>query len=430
MQTWQLKKGADRRIREKHPWVFSNELAHSPKGLAPGSLVQLLDSTGARVASGYGNPHSLIAFRALSFGSETISPDTNWLGEKLFQAWKYRWDFGLRHSFRLCYGEADGLPGLIIDRFLLAEGQKYKQVLVFQISTYGMEKLVDPLALAEKILISVNQSQICNITLDETAVVLRNDLKIRKLEGLESPPPKAFPESAANVLINARILISTKSKNSNALEMNCNLFSGQKTGFFLDQSRNIETVLALIGKRNWPTKNLRILDLCCYVGQWSAQIAHSLRESEQQAEVHLVDISPDSLAFASNNLTHRAHHFELIEADVLKDLGNLSGNHFDIVICDPPAFIKAKKDVPVGKHAYTKINTLALNALHSGGILVSCSCSGLLEEEDFVDCIKKALKKTNKTAKVLARGSPAIDHPTLMSFPEAHYLKMYALWVE
>ena len=150
MITWRLKKGADRRLRSGHPWVFSNELSESPKGIPPGSSIELRDHQGAFLALGYGNPNSLIAFRALSFEPiKTDSIDQTFLIEKILVAWEKRHRFDIQGSFRLCFAENDELPGLIIDYYRITGGnQKIAQVLSYQISTAGMQKIIsNPLEL-------------------------------------------------------------------------------------------------------------------------------------------------------------------------------------------------------------------------------------------------------------------------------------------
>ena len=141
MTVWRLRPGADRRIRSGHPWVFSNELAISPKGLSPGTPVELQDAKGQFLARGYGNPHSLIAFRALSFDSQEKEPTSfTYLHEKILSSWNVRKAAGFRGSFRLCFGESDYIPGLVLDYYLVEQNGQKAQVFVAQLVTAGMNE--------------------------------------------------------------------------------------------------------------------------------------------------------------------------------------------------------------------------------------------------------------------------------------------------
>ena len=425
---WKLRPGADKRIRSGHPWVFSNELAASPKGHPNGAPVELQDSRGHFVARGYGSPHSLIAFRALSFFNQELEPHSYVsLQNKMLSAWKIRQGLGFRGSFRLCFGESDYLPGLILDYYLIEKNGKRAQVFAAQIVTAGMSHALHDVPLFFQELAKLAQDQkISSFSWEHTAVVLRNDVGVRRLEGLEVEKPlviKGLPEfelSHAQILLNA-------AGDEGLITLSCDLVEGQKTGFFLDQTHNIFLAVDLFKKwaaHNRPQK-VRVLDLCCYVGHWSSQIAKALKRMGVEVEVHLVDVSKTALAFAKENAERQGAIAETHELDVLEGLSNLPTQHYDIVIADPPAFIKSKKDIPIGKHAYMKMNTQAFRLVKKNGFVVSCSCSGLLVEEEFRDAIRKASLRNFSQVRSVLRGGHAADHPTLMQFPEGFYLKMY-----
>lgn len=435
MNQWLLKKGEDRRLRSGHPWVFSNELMSSPRGIVPGDAVEILDNKGNFIARGYGNPHSLIAFRALTWRQDEKDTNTiDFIRRRLLDAWRYRALCGFNSSFRLCFSEGDGLPGLIIDRYLLTTGC---QVLCVQLLTAGMQKLlrIELVSLLESVAEEVFNSKISAVDSKNTYVVLRNDVNIRKLEGLEVES-SVLLGSSQNHDINklalefrsCQILVDTP-KSNNQLKFTVDLIEGQKTGFFLDQRQNIFQLLdfiersTLFAKYSKSGSPIRILDLCCYAGHWSAQIANQLRD--YNVEVTLVDISADALRLSQESVKNYTKDVHCLKLDVVKELDQLKDNYYNIVIADPPAFIKAKKDIPQGSHAYLKVNSHAFRAAAYEGLIVSCSCSGLLVESEFQDVVRKSQQRASQASyRVLTSGGHSPDHPVRLSFPEGKYLKM------
>lgn len=435
--TWTLRKGEDRRIRSQHPWVFSNELNASPKGIVPGTPIELRDFKGELVARGYGNPHSLIAFRALSFGgSQSESPwQISSLQDKLLQAWERRRVSGCRYSYRLCFSEVDGLPGLIVDYFTLKTSSSLAQVFSVQVLTSGMSSLVgDVQEFFKGVTEEAQRRGLSEFDWNHTGVVLRNDVQIRKLEGLEVESPRPLKE-IENFSLNEAPLV-LEGQNGEGLILKADLIQGQKTGFFLDQWANIQIVKNVLRRSfaqpaNLPKQKVRILDLCCYVGHWGTQLADLCRELNLECEVVLFDTSKNALQFADANVkANSSCQVTPVQGDVLEHLMQFTDNSFDIVIADPPAFIKNKKDLPVGKHAYLKMNSQAFRIAKSGGWVVSCSCSGLLPETDFSEVLAKSAWRGKKKATVVARGGHGPDHPILHSFPEGNYLKMFLQTVE
>ena len=425
---WKLRTGADKRVRSGHPWVFSNELAESPKGHPAGAPVELQDARGQFVARGYGNPHSLISFRALSFSPQEKEPTSyEALHSKLLTAWRMRKSLGFKGSFRLCFGESDYLPGLVLDYYLVEQNGKRSQVFAAQVVAAGISSALHDVPLFFQQLVEKARTEgLSEITWDQTAVVLRNDVGVRKLEGLTVDKPQIVKAVAGLELSKVDILLNAAS-GEDLVPMSCDLFEGQKTGFFLDQTHNIFLAIKLF--KNWALakklKTVRVLDLCCYVGHWSTQITKALKEIGLEVEIHLVDISKTALEFAKQNTERQGATVVVHEMDVTEGLANLPSQHFDIVIADPPAFIKSKKDIPIGKHAYLKMNTHAFRLVKKDGFVASCSCSGLLEEEEFRDAIRKAALRNHSEMRSVLRGGHAADHPTLMQFPEGFYLKMY-----
>lgn len=432
MVIWKLKEGDDRRLRSQHPWVFSNELQKSPKGHFPGSPVEIQDHKGQFIARGYGNPQSLISFRALSFDPTDREPwSENALIHKLLRSWKMRKQLGYKGSFRLCFGEADFLPGLVVDYYLCDTPMGQAQVFAAQILTSGLEFAIRDLQSFFHNLVKQAQSEnLTELNWEQTAVVQRNDVNIRKLEGMQVVEPLVVKDILGIELDHIDIILNSASDQKTLL-MKCDLFHGQKTGFFLDQTENIYLVIQQLHSyvRSKQMTKLRVLDLCCYVGHWSTQIARAMNNMGVEVEISQVDVSKNALEFAKLNAEREGATVTTHQLDVLEGLGVFKDNSFDIVIADPPAFIKAKKDIPTGKHAYLKMNSQAFRICCRDGILVSCSCSGLLTEDDFREAIRKASVRNQKHAQCIGRGGHAADHPLLMSFEEGFYLKMYVNWV-
>jgi 23S rRNA (cytosine1962-C5)-methyltransferase len=207
--------------------------------------------------------------------------------------------------------------------------------------------------------------------------------------------------------------------------MSTDLVEGQKTGFFLDQAFNIALLCDRLKHFEFQDNTVRIVDLCCYVGQWSTKITETLVQRGYKVEVTVVDVSAHALSFAKKNAERYGATVNVREMDVMKDLGALPERHYDIVIADPPAFIKAKKDVPTGRHAYLKLNTWAFKLVRRGGLVVSCSCSGLFEESEMMDVLRKSLQRGELEGRCVLHGGHSPDHPVLLSFGEGFYLKMF-----
>ncbi len=407
MQVWRLRKGADRRFRAGHPWAYSNELAESPKGIAPGELVELCDAGGAFLARGHGNPGSLIAFRALSRDRTELEPlGAEGLGWRLGRARDLRRALGLEAtSHRLVFAEGDGLPGLVIDAYALANGSR---VLVVQAHTAGMDGALPAIDAA------------LDGMYPGAGLVVRSDVGARALDGVPVEPPRVVRSPGGVDLAAARIRVA-------GLELETDLAAGQKTGFFLDQAANLALAagrLAGIGARE-PGAPVRVLDLCCYVGQWGAYLARAIALGGGRAHVTLVDSSARALEVAARNVAGQGADVEALRADVLRDLGALPTGSFDVVVADPPALIGRRKDVPQGTHAYLQLFTQAVRLVRPGGGLVACSCSALLEEAAFDGALAKAARRNDRTVRFVARGGQAPDHPVLLEFPEGRYLKCW-----
>ncbi|MBI2602798.1 MAG: class I SAM-dependent rRNA methyltransferase [Deltaproteobacteria bacterium] len=418
---WRLKNGLDKRFRSGHPWVYSNELASSPKGIDAGQLIELQDKSGHFLAKGYGNPHSLIAFRALSRNPQVVDPmSPDWVTHALVKAACLRRTIGLsKVSHRLCFGEADGIPGLVIDRYRTESGQ----VFVVQAHTAGAQRICNSIL---GILETYTGDVTTDVPWDKTSVVLRNDIGARKLEGLEEEAPNAIKEVDGVDLSAQNIFVASAARGDQALLFSVDLLSGQKTGFFLDQAANIElAVLRFKDLFRHGDSPIKILDLFCYVGQWGTQLGSALKRDGLNVSVTAADASAKALEFAKKNLARNDLPSETLKADLIRGLASIPDKSFDIVICDPPALIKSRKDIASGSHAYLQLATQVFRIIKEGGGVVCCSCSQLLQEERFLEALAKGSRRNHRLVKWIARGTPSADHPMLAEFPEGRYLKAW-----
>ncbi len=435
MKIWRVKKGSDIRVRSGHPWVFSNELMESPKGIQAGEEIELHDMKGHFLARGYGNPASLIAFRAMVFESHQVAPcSVESVVNKLIKSWKNRHLLGFTTSFRLCFSEADFLPGLIIDRYLTRKNGKNYQVFSYQLLTAGMDRVFKDW---ENIFLQIVEKSVeagySDINWSQTIILSRNDANIRKLEGLEVAQPAQQKAVVDIDLGDFDLHVQSVWNAGEELVFYVNLIEGQKTGFFLDQTHNIKLLIEALRPRLkfLSGRKVRLIDLCCYMGQWSAHIVHFLKSHNVEAEVTLVDVSELALKMAQKNLEQfKNTQVKVIKTDVLEGLGIFADSSFDIVISDPPAFVKNKRDIETGLHGYMKLNQQAFRIADHSGLVVSCTCSGLVQMTDFKNSLRKSATRSGKKVKIVCEGGLGWDHPQLVQFPEGQYLKMIMSSVE
>lgn len=438
MITWKLRKGVT--YRKGHPWTFARDLEIEAGRAEPGYFVRIVSDKNEVLAFGYGNPHCSLAFRSLPLlghprlaAMASVGPGSSdfqdWVVAQIATAWQRRLSGGFQGSYRVVFSEADGLPGLILDRYELAdaEGGPAGQVLAAQILTAGFERIWGSgLTLMERVV-----RENAQVDWDHTIVVERKDAGIRKIEGLKIQAPRVLHRGShvgsfkTDVeLKHALVRVSSQSAKDTAfLVLQADLLEGQKTGFFLDQSYNMQIVLQAL-EAQAPRGELRVLDLCSYVGHWSLQLGHFAKLRGIPFSAALVDVSGEALLRAQHNLQRAGINSTTHELDVLKDSRDWPQGPYDVVIADPPAFVKARKDLPQGLHAYLKLNTEAVKAVKPGGLLVSCSCSGAVSEQDLVNAVSKALPRAGRHGQILARGQQGWDHPWSMNFPEGRYLKM------
>ncbi|BCR05739.1 SAM-dependent methyltransferase [Desulfuromonas versatilis] len=390
MSRLHLKPGHDRRVRGGHPWIFSNEIGRLEGDPEPGAALEVFTHQGELVGTAYYNPQSLIAARLLSRRRESIDTAEFFL-ERFEKALAYRRSlYGELSALRLVFGEADGLPGLIVDR--------YNDVLSLQFLTLGMERR------REAILQALDQ------LLEPSAVVARNDVAVRELEGL---PQKI--ELLAGKLPDELVI------NEHGLRFRIDVTGGQKTGHFLDQKENHVALQGRVAGR-------RVLDMFCYSGSWSI---HAARYGAR--EVTGVDVSAGAVALARQNaeLNFQDKVCDFVQADAFDLLRDLQrdGERFGTIILDPPAFVKSRKKLQEAIRGYLTINRRGMELLEPGGFLFTCSCSYHMDRETFLDTLRKAAQQAGREMRLIEMRGQAYDHPVLLACPETEYLKCAILQV-
>lgn len=380
-----LKRNEDRRLHAGHLWVFSNEVDTQqtplPKFRA-GELVRVLAHNDRALGLAYVNPHSLISARLL----ETWTPpDAAWFAARIRGALALRERLYAEPYYRLVYGESDGLPGLIVDR--------YGSRCVVQIGTAGMELLKPQIQAA---LLAV---------LNCDALLYKNDGGTREMEGLPS-----YVEAARGSFDELGVVVE------DGLSFAVPLAEGQKTGWFFDQAANRRAL------PKYVRPGARVLDVFSYVGAWAVRAAKA-----GASEVIGVDSSAPALELAVQNGERNGVALSTRKGDAFEVLEQLAQEpgRFDVVVVDPPAFAKRRKDLPKALAAYKRLNQLAMRLIADDGILVSCSCSYHVSGDDLQDAIAKAARAADKHVQILEAGGQAPDHPVHPSIPETRYLKAY-----
>ena len=384
LPTLRLKRNEDRRLNAGHLWVFSNEVDTQQTALnkfKPGDLARVLAHNDKALGLAYVNPQSLISARLLSTWS---IPNTAWLAGRIRVALRLRERLYAKPYYRLIYGESDGLPGLIVDR--------YAATVVVQIGTAGMERLKDQI---QQALIEVVGCE---------ALLFKNDSAARELEGLPSYVETGHGKIGELVRVE-----------ENGIEYAVPLATGQKTGWFFDQATNRRELAQFMAP------GARVLDVFSYVGAWGVRALQA-----GAREVLCVDSSAAALELAVRNAGSKRDKLQTAKGDAFDVLEQLAkqGERFDVVVIDPPAFAKRKKDLPKALAAYKRLNQLAMQLL-TDGILVSCSCSFHVSAEDLQDAIAKAARTVQKHLQILQLGGQAADHPVHPAIPETRYLKAY-----
>ncbi|WP_442322608.1 class I SAM-dependent rRNA methyltransferase [Cernens ardua] len=386
MQRLRLKKNADRRIKSGHLWVYSNEIdiTETPlKALEPGAQAVIEEASGRALGVAYVNPNSLICARIVSRDASTP------LNRSLF-VHRFQQALGLRERvfakpfYRLVHGEGDLLPGLVIDRF--------NDVLVLQLNTLGMEALkADIIDALEKVI-------------NPRVIVLRNDSSGRRLENLDQSIDVVKGEFDGILHLE-----------ENGVQFQASALKGQKTGWFYDHRPNRAWLNQLVAGK-------RVLDVFSYVGGWGIQAA-----AYGASEVTFIDSSASALDQVAINATLNEveDRVTMLEGDAFEALASLKADReqFDIVIVDPPAFIRKRKDIPNGERAYGRLNREAMRLLGRDGLLMSGSCSMHLDPARLTDIVRGAARHQDRHGQIIYEGRQGADHPVHPAIPETAYLK-------
>lgn len=381
-----LKKNEDRRIRAGHLWVFSNEVntKETPfEQYQPGQLVDVQASNGKSLGLAYVNPASLICARMMSRDPK-YPPDQSLLVHRIKVALSLRETYFDKPYYRLVYGESDFLPGLVVDR--------YGEILVVQITTAGMEVMKNEIVAA------------LDKVLRPSGILLRNNSSAREREGL--------PLYVEAVLGDVPEVVQLE---DSGVVYQTSVHTGQKTGWYYDQRLNREALAHFV-------KGKRVLDVFSYIGAWGVKAA-----VEGAKEVICVDASASALEQVGinaelNNVADRMSGLQGDAFDVLKSL-RLDKERFDVVVVDPPAFIKRKKDYKEGREAYRRINQLAMQVLAKDGILVAGSCSHHMPRQELQKTLLQSARHLDRNMQVLLQGYQGPDHPVHPAIPETEYLK-------
>jgi 23S rRNA (cytosine1962-C5)-methyltransferase len=381
-----LKRGEDKRLREGHLWVFSNEVdvARSPlTAFEPGEVAAILDHAGKPIGIGYVNPASLIAARLVVRGV-AHGLDKSLIVHRLNVALALRERLYGEPYYRLVFGEADGLPGLTLDRF--------GDVVVGQTTTAGMERLKD--AITEAIVKVLKPRQLW----------WKNDASIRALENLPSYADLGHGEYGAPPIVG-----------EGGLTFEIDPVGGQKTGWFYDQRENRDRLARLVAGK-------RVLDMFSYLGAWGLRTA-----AFGASEVVCVDASQAAIDAIGRNAERNgfADRVRAVRADAFDRLKALreARERFDVVILDPPAFVKRKKDFVEGRLAYRRLNELGMQVLAKDGLLVTCSCSYHMPRAALLDTVQQGARHLDRSVQMLVSLQQGPDHPVHPAIPETDYLK-------
>ncbi|MDZ7888017.1 MAG: class I SAM-dependent rRNA methyltransferase [Pseudomonas sp.] len=381
-----LKANADRRLRAGHLWVFSNEVdvAVTPLNAFASGDQAILEAAGGKPLGVVAlSPNNLICARLLSRDVKHVL-DKSLLVHRINVALSLRERLFDQPCYRLVYGDSDLLPGLVVDRF--------GDILVVQLASATMEKHKDDVLAA--------LIQVCK----PSGILLKNDSAARDAEGLNRYVETAFglvPEWVA--------------LEENGVKFEAPVMQGQKTGWFYDHRMNRARLAPYV-------KGKRVLDLFSYIGGWGVQAA-----AFGASDVMCVDASAFALDGVERNaaLNGLTDKVACVEGDVFEALKQLkaSEERFDVIVADPPAFIKRKKDLKNGEAAYRRLNEQAMRLLNKDGILISASCSMHLPEDDLQNILLTSARHLDRNIQLLERGGQGPDHPVHPAIPETRYIK-------
>jgi len=387
MKEVQLARGKGRRVENGHPWVYDNEIEHVNGGEPQaGELVKVFNFKNQFIGIGYFNAASTIRVRIISRVDEAV--DANFFYNKLAAAKAMRERVGYKENYRLVFSEADLLPGLVIDKF--------GKVLVLQSLTAGIEKHLP----------DITQALLKLFT--PTSIIARNDVPVRTLEDLEEYKKHLHGNQKQHVI------------DEHGVKFKLDLIEGQKTGFFLDQKENRLALKDIV-------KYAEVLDAFTYNGSFALFAAHfgaALVEGYDVSEQAVLQSTRNAQLNGFEQCTFKvANAFDLLP-DLLKQ-----GRKYDVVILDPPAFTKSRKNMESAVRGYKEINLRGMKLVKPGGYLLTFSCSHFMPAELLRETIQSAAVDAGKTLRQIQFLQQAKDHPVHLAVPETEYLKGFLLQV-
>ena len=377
-----LNKKINPRIAQGHPWIYNNEVDRIAGPIEAGDIVEVYFFDGQLAGRGYINPNSQIIIRLLTRKREEI--DASFFYEKIKTAWEYRQQLGYTENCRLVFGEADGLPALIIDKF--------NDYFVLQTLSLGIDIWKQAIVEAIQKIFSPK------------GIYERNDVPVRELEGLTQIKDFLTAPFPTEIIIK-----------ENDLQFYVNIETGQKTGYFLDQQDNRRAIKEIV-------KGADVLGAFTYTGTFEIHAAHYGAKS-----VLGIDISEGAVAQANKNAAlNKLDHIVKFEAmnafDVLKKWGK-EGRTYDVVMLDPPAFTKSRNNIDKAITGYKEINLRGMQMIRNGGFLVTSSCTNLVSPELFLETIQMAAWDAKKRIRQVTYQSQSSDHPIIWGMENTHYLK-------
>lgn len=383
-------------IRKGHPWVYADEISEQSDNIDNGAYVDVMSNKGSYLGTGFYSANSKIRVRILG-NNANEKYDDGFYERRIRYALEYRKtvmgdDF---KACRLIHGEADGLPGLTIDR--------YNDLLVSQVESYGISLHID-------VIYAQLRSQLEQMGEIISGIYERNEGELRKKEGL--PQYKGWygddhPQSPVTSII------------ENGIQYEVDVENGQKTGFFLDQKYNRQAIWKI-------AKDRKVLDCCTHTGSFALNAAKAGAKS-----VLAMDISQTALDMAAINAQHNGLSLQFRQGDVFEVLKQLKAEHadFDFIILDPPAFTKSRKTFHNARNGYRQVNADAMRLLRRGGYLASASCSHFMPKDEFERMLVDAANDAGVSIRIIEQRGAAPDHPVMPAIPETEYLKFFLLQI-
>lgn len=383
-------KKQERTVKTGHPWIYADEITEMSGEVENGSLIDVFSQKGSYLGTGFYSEHSLIRIRLLGSNANE-KYDDEFFARRTRYALQYRRDV-MKEDFgccRLIHGEADGLPGLTVDR--------YEDILVSEVSSYGME-------IKKDIVYRTLREEILQIR----GIYERNESPLRLKEGLSQK--KGWYDDVCDPVVKI---------SENGIVYEVDVENGQKTGFFLDQKYNRQVIGRMAAGKH-------VLDCCTHTGSFALNAAKGGAK-----DVIAMDISESALDTAKRNAELNGLQITFRQGDVFEVLPELRQQHahFDLIILDPPAFTKSRKTMHNARSGYRTINAMAMKLLPRGGYLATCSCSHFMPNEEFRSMLGDAANDAGVTVRIVEERHASPDHPVLVSVPETEYLKFYLVQI-